>query len=364
MSGLRWTVLALALGIAARVVAARAGETGDEEVIALLAQRDAADPSRELARAVEVQLSDLPVRFEVVWIDALPASLAEQQLVAESCAAERGALAVIWLDLLRPERLFFFLAAEGGERILARRLAGDRGAAETAAVIARASVAALLEGGRVEVAPPAARDEQEEKRPPPPEPPDEPEAEPPEPEEESGSAPPRLGLEVAYSLELPASRPPATHGAELGLAGGPRGPLSAFLRYRLAAPLEARSNGIELVQRRYPVSAGARLELAAGPLRVGAELGLTLAWVDERIRALSERMDPGRPQSWLAFSLSPAARLALPVFSAFELYASAGVAIPLDPVRYTVDDGGGRSALYEPWPVRPFAMIGVAARLL
>ncbi|MFO8072948.1 MAG: hypothetical protein R6V85_13830 [Polyangia bacterium] len=363
MSDLRWTVLVLALGIAARVVAARAGETADEEVIALLAQRDAGDPSRELARAVEVQLSDLPVRLEVVWIDALPASLAEQQLAAESCAAEHGALAVIWLDLLRPERLFFFLAAEGGERILARRLAGDQGATETAAVIARASVAALLEGGRVEVAPPAAPDEQEEE-PPPPEPRDEPEAEPPPTGEESGSDLPRLGLEVAYSLELPASRPPATHGAELGLAARLRGPLSAFVRYRLAAPLEARSDGIELVQRRYPVSAGARLELPAGPLRIGAELGLTLAWVAERIRALSEQMDPGRPQSWLAFSLVPAARLAVPVFSAFELYAAVGVAVPLNPVRYTVDDGGGRSALFAPWPVRPLAAIGVAARLL
>jgi hypothetical protein len=128
-------------------------ESAAEERAALIV-RVAGTPVDALVERIRGQVSDLPIVVRTVELDA-PAD--ERARAALRLGREEGAVAVVWLEPLeRGALLVCVIASESGE-LLVRRLDAptDRADAatserlETAAVVVRATLEALLETGRI-----------------------------------------------------------------------------------------------------------------------------------------------------------------------------------------------------------------------
>ena len=219
----------------------------------------------DILDAVRAQLSDLPVDLRVEPV-VLPSAMPAQIAVAADVAGRAGAGTVFWLDSSVPDRVFVYLAEQGGTRLLMRAVdsADTAERVESVAVIVRGLVQSILAGGTIGVGVPGVPDDVE-----------------PEPTvtavpaEEAPIAPaplPWLGLQLAYSVDFFSAEATALHGLDAGVVFHVHPNWSLVAAYRVLGDAEVSGGGIELGVGRHPLEVGVRFRWPIDDWDFGASL--------------------------------------------------------------------------------------------
>ncbi len=334
---------------------------GPARVVVLIVSQELKDRSEELVRAVDVQLADLPVSLRVERVDAFAPSMAAQEEHAVSVAEQHGAVAVVWCEFHSTQSVYFYLAAGVQERRVLVRHLGSQAEGdyeEAAAIMARASVSAILKGGEIGV------DEREEKK-----------EKTTETSPKQISAPiehqkaepaadrERLVLDAAYALQTVSVDHAVVQGGYLAVGARVRGPLRVYLGYTFQEPINDKQHGISANISRHPIRLGVSLDASRGRWTLGGALAVCLDVYRERYISLNERVVASPDDTRVGFSILPMFRRGFHVVGSFSLFASLGAEIPLPPIEYTVTDGDEKQVIFSNWPVQPSALIGVRAAL-
>ena len=321
-------------------------------VVVMLAERRDTAAAEVVIRAVQAQLSDVSVALQVIWVDALAPDLPSQIAKAEEVARGSAAVAVIWCDLARADRIYLYFAAPSGGRVLVRELAGSGtgGMAEALAIIVRSSVEAVLAGGEIgTVVPPKPKEEERDRRLP--------------PAVAKAKDEGRLDVTAAYELDVVSNSNPVVHAAAVALSLRLGDHFSLGVGYALSGLLEAETDGASLKLRRHPVWMGGSVFGRAGRARLGLDLAFQLDFVTERTRATAAGVVPAKGGRELEPSIVPLFRIAVTVIPHLELFVAAGADIALHRTRYLVDTPDGPVELLTTWPVRPRVIAGLEAAL-
>lgn len=330
----------------------------------VVARADAAstDP---LALALEGQLVDLPVTFEIVEAPPSEPGFGARVRSVATLAAEQHADLVVWFEREPDERMFVFLSQTGHQRTLVRELsARDADSPHAVALLVRSVAEALVHGGRIGVEVPT----------PPP-------AEPPASTEEGAPAPaptptpvpappsttrrPPLAalLDIGYRLTAFAREAPVTHsimpGAEL-LVGRHA---SVFGRAGFTMPMSIRSPWVDVDLRAVPIALGGRAHARLGRRwEVGGRLAVQLEIVRRRVRARDVTVDAAPTARRVLTSISPAVAVGLWVSPRVRLGLEAGVDATVRPLALVVAGPEGDLRVLQTFGWRPFAgfRVGIA----
>jgi hypothetical protein len=349
MTRLVWIWLALLL-------VCSAGEAAAQEAappVTMIVPTDREEEiSRLVVRAVQSQLSDLPVTFRLSPVSELPGALKEQISLAEQVAAEGGALAVFWCDFTDPGQALLFLRGTDRDRILVRRIDATEAAAlsEEVAIIVRASVAELLRGGRIgiQVAEAVAAEQ------------------PPaliEPAAEGLPSVLEIAQRTGYLFQTLSTEQPASHGLDLMLGVRAHPVVWAFFGFTMVGTLSQDGDAAALRLRRHPLRLGAAALFRIGMFEVGASLAAQLDYVTFEVRGLDEGMAAVRDRDDVLLSLVPEGVAGLRILPRAVLVATVGFEIPVSAVHYVVQTPRGTEILLDPWPVQPRFSVGVRIEL-
>ena len=364
-----------------------------QRVVVMVAAAGLQEAFAPMVQAVRGQLSDLPIVFQMYWVDSYENDLPSQEEVANRVAAKTGADVVFWYDLSRSDRLYLYIAVPALGRVLVRRLEGSgRGANETLAIILRSSIDAIINGELSREIPenrePADGEPQpeesnpksegaEEKTEPAPVG-SEPEALPVPPIQLPGapadlvppSAPvrrfPQKTVEIgaAYGFEALGKAHPQVHGFALGLDAHIQSGWSVHASYTFFPPIEDTRAGVRVVLRRHPAWVGAKYTKVIDRVDVGAGLSLCIDHISEKISSEFDTMTPAKGESEIQVAAAPMVNFGIRATPVLRFFASAGIRIPMNPVEYVVDATSNMFKLFDFWPVQPVARVGIAAGFL
>jgi hypothetical protein len=344
----------------------RAGEAGDP-VVVLIVPLEHRETSEAVAQACRAQLTDLRIRFELDWVEKIAPELARQEAIAGAIADRTGALAVFWYDIAQPESAHFYLSTSQSKRILVRRLdnSNDSNLDEMVAVIARSSIHALLDGGQIGVGSPIAdhdhlndpsqsgdlaeRGSQ---------------APHPAPASEKTDPPKhRIAMEVSYIYQAVSEDHLAVNGAAIAARLRILGGWYGIASYLLVDRIEAEGYGVQMTLERHPFLLGSGYCFSLGRTCIGGLIAFGLEIEMEKIRTLTDELEPVKTDTHLGASLLPAIRLDVQIIGPLSLYLMIGVEIELNRYMYTVNNGLDRDVIFESWPVQPTGLLGVSTAI-
>jgi hypothetical protein len=345
----------------------------------MLASREDEALSRAVIRAVEAQLSDLPVAFHVSWVARMPGDVESQVGLAGDEATRIGALAVFFCDALPPERVSLYVAAPTGGDLLRRRLEPSSAYAETLALIVRATVevlleepeggAALLEASAWQQAggPPAAGASEAS--------PLRPQERPPAARPDDGSgqdaqvrtpavaARRRLAAGAAYQLEMWSRDRLAVHGIAVELDVRLWDGLHAMARYVFVFPFGASRDGVDIELSRHPIAVGLRYCYPIGIVELIGSMALVVDPVGDQV-AVEEPMSEVEHSGEIEVGLLPGFELAVRPLRWLRPFIALGVAVPFTRVEYAIEQGPETRPVLTSWAARPWLMVGLSAVVL
>jgi hypothetical protein len=341
----RTTLIALALATLCSGGRARAQDDDAEpSKVVMIAPQGDQQHSRRTAEAVEAQLADLPVTFDLEWVEAIPPELRAQVDEAREVTERRDATAVFWADPSQPDQLFLYIADPEGGRVLIRSISSAGGGAEarleTVAVIIRAAVKAVLAGGTVGV-----------------------EAPPEEPEEPSGPTG-ELDVFVSYALVLYSNEVLTLHGARLGLSARLAGWARAYLAYRLQWPLSVEDEYVGLDVSPHPMELGAAGRFHLGDWYVEAAVGLMVDVVTVDVTALEDQVLTRSVEHRWLFGATPSLSLGRALGRIASIYLAVSADVLFNEHWYAVETPDGTQTVLRPWTVRPVFRLGALFTLL
>lgn len=333
----------VALAIAVSAIGAPAAAQEPTPVV-MIAPADDEEPSRRAAEAVAAQLADLPVTFDVEWVERIEPELRVQVARAREITEQRSATAVFWIDLSVPEQLFFYIAEPEGDRILMRSISaegeGVEARLETLAVIIRGAVKAILAGGKIGVeAPPV---------------------EPVEPPGPSGA----LDVFLSYTLVLYSSEELLLHGARIGLSARLAGWARVFAAYRLQLPLRVEDDYVGLDVSPHPVEIGLAGRFPLGDWYLEAGVGVMVDVVTVDVAALEDNVITRSVNHHWLFGATPSLTLARNLGRIASIYLAVGADVLFNEQWYGVETPEGTRTVLRPWSVRPVFRLGALFTLL
>ncbi|MBN1770848.1 MAG: hypothetical protein JXB32_06300 [Deltaproteobacteria bacterium] len=329
--------------------------------VLMIVPRSNAGVSERAVEAARAQLADLPVEIEVVWVETMTPGLREQLGVIRVLAAERGAGIAFWVDLESADEVMVYVAEPGGGRVLARAI--DTGGQpeesryEITALILRATIEALVQGGEIGVRMPELPDVVS---PPVIRPVPAPPVAPPPPVE----AVPVLELSGAYAPALQDDGLSVVHAGRLALTWRPAAWAGVFAACRLVAPFERENEQVVLSFEPHPFEIGFGVRWTWGDWRLdlsGALVNDVVSWSAQPRRDTVETRSP----SWRwVVALAPEVAVRWSPLGNYALFAGLGMDFVLNDGPSVVDTPLGPATVVEPWPVRPFLRLGVEMVLL
>lgn len=326
------------------------GQRSQHMTVVLVVTNENPERSSAVVRAVAAQLGDLPVTLRLQRVDSYGATLAEQESMAERIADEHDALAVIWCEIERVDRVYFYLAAESADRrVLVRRVDGlhEGNLDDVIAIITRTSVNALLDGGEIGVRRAAQTKDK---------------AQPPEPRRDDDDLS-QFALDAAYQLQVISTDHPANHGASVAARLRIWRILHGYVAYAFVAPIEDERLGIRTKLKRYPLCLGAMILGSHGRLRPGGMIGFVLDFTKAQHRSVDPSMTAKPADFRTGASLRVVGVLDVQLIGLLGLFVAVGVDAPLNRARYNVNDGERLWPVFEPWPVQPIALLGLTAAI-
>jgi len=356
------TGLTLATLLAAGPIRAQteSRETQPSQRVVLIGSLELEDTTHTLIRAVEAQLSDLPVEFAVEWVDRIPENLSAEVDEARAITVRTDALAVFWCDLSRADEVYLYLSNAEQSRILVRRLdTGEKGVRfESLAVIVRSVIDAMLRGGRIGI-------ELGDPAPPPTVAYETPaqvktwSGEEPAPDDPGRSERDfLLGLQVGYALSGHSSRVPVTHGVDLRLSLVTRVGFEAFAGYVVRLPIAITDRDISIDIETHPAFLGAGWIFAFGRLGVGGGAEVILDFTVQSTRQVATSTAVPRDHRDLIFAAAPYLAGTCELFEdRLALRLQLEVHFVFNPVRYVAEELGDERVVHEPWPIVPVGVI-------
>jgi hypothetical protein len=311
--------------------------------------------------ALQAVLSELLSRQQVTVRFASIASVDAHQILNEH-SNDPPAVARVWIDLRDPNRVTLYLTGAREDRVLVRHVPLvtrlDEVAREEIAHIVEATVEALLVGGRIDIV----ADETYRKTVK-----AEPTVPPPSERAPTGVA---LDLAIAYEAQGWSASTPLLHSAALFLGVEAR---SGSLRpgawisgeYRFPTTIEGPLVSARLDQGAF--RAVATLDWAAAKrwlLGLGIGGGIDLVRVSPSANA-GANVDPA-PAYFATLPMLRAMGVGRYAFTPrTELFAGIAVDYDLLGTRYLLhQDSRADTPVFQPWRVRPMALIGVASDVL
>jgi hypothetical protein len=345
----RFVATVLAIGA---IPSAAAADEAVSSVVVLLASTQSPGALDPLLLGIRAQVSDLPVSLVMEEVTELPPSLPDQVALASRLALRDSAVAVFWLDLFRPGRLFIYLAEPGGSRVLVRAVEASTGVAgiEAVAVIVRGLVQAIIEGGTIGVQP-ASTHMTATAAPGPPLPAMTPSPSP---------SMPWLSVQLALALDFRFKQAPVQAGLDAGLLLSPHENWTIFADYRLLTGAQTPSADIDLEVSRHPMTVGVRVQWPFGAWDIGASLFGVLDYVTEEAVVHSSRLTVTKSDAvWLGGVglLAHGSWRATPVL---RLFVNAGLEVYTSTLEYVVELSGGPAVLLSSLPVCPRILVGVS----
>ncbi len=332
-------------------------------------QRDQIEPVIE---SVDAQLADLPVIFEVSWIEGIADGKEQRETTAKKVADETGARVVFWCDLTAARSVYFYVGMPDGGIVLARRLEDSPSSvvAEALAVIVRSLIKSILRGEEIEVfveeqSEPIKEEEKKEevtkkeKKS--------------EPKEDNAPGPREkiFSLESAYAVEVQSSDSVA-QGIAVGVGVRIARMWNVFARYELFIPIDKRKEleGFKLDIERHPVWIGARFGGDLGKVvNLSGALAIRFDFLTMDVRENPDGFDINDDPS-VEVSVVPILRMGLRIAGPVELLLSVGADIPIYYVKYRIpvvqaetDGEANERYVINNWPVRPLGLVGVSVVL-
>ena len=314
----------------------RAG--GEEScTVVMLVPEDREETARSAVLAVKGQLSDLPVKFHVEWVDSTITDISLMAEAAARIAMSKNAAAVFWLDISVSGKLFFFIPGEEKGKLLTRsvKIEGMGMSGEEAmAVIIRSMIKALpcKPGSEPAPSPPARgkRDNQVA----------------------------LLDFSISYGLSLYSRQKLLIHGARLCASVRLLPFLRIFIAYRVIPPMRIQSDRAVLSLRPHPVEAGLTLRWSRKHWKLEVGAAAVFDWLTWSVTAMRDSVSPTPPYAGLTGAVSPFIAVSwMPArFLAFFLSISADIMV--NEKRYVVKTTSGLRTVLDPWKVRPYIQAG------
>ncbi|MBX3191747.1 MAG: hypothetical protein KF819_32455 [Labilithrix sp.] len=315
-----------------------------------------------LTRVLRERLSDAGAEVAFQTADAIDA-----EAILAPPSADRAHLAHVWVDLAGEQGLTVYVVDATSDRILVRRVARQDNpevAWEGVGHIVELAVAALRAGERIGIERAAARREllpaAEPSAPPAPPPP-----------------PPReREIAVAPPVRKERTLSPGLFYETLLLGDGPEPVTGPGAMLELTVPTRRLTlGGVASAQYRLPLVAagdGAEVRLEGGAFRV---LG-SASFAVSKAGTLAVDLGPGLDVTAARAIEGPLVRATSPSTSwsfvaraelryshdlrVVRVFATVGLDAAAQLRRYVLDRGSERVVAFEPWPIRPFASVGVA----
>ncbi|MCP4602665.1 MAG: hypothetical protein GY847_19480 [Proteobacteria bacterium] len=362
--GIGFAIIALVIVLGANAQDEAQDEPPRENIVVMIASSSQGKALKPIIQAVRGQLSDLPVSFDVTWVNELGPDLPAQEELAGQVADDKDATAVFWCDLSRSDKMYVYIAAPEIGRVLVRRLdgSGPGGTPETLAIIVRASINSML---RIPVENTEVQDKQKEES----------------DVEEQGPAeetPPaeietpvdkenRLGVEAAYAIDMMHEEHLAVHGLALTFDVHIVKGLHVFLGYLISARIPVMKEPVRLELTRHPISIGARFAVPLGRIYLGGSVSANLDYTTEsRETRESSTIKPKQTNEMGEFgvSIAPMLRMGLRIIDYLKIFLSFGVDIALTRQEFVVEVNNNPETVFYSWAVHPIGRIGVSVGFL
>ncbi len=342
-----------------------------KQIVAMLVPADQEDQLGQIVHAVDSQLSDCNVALRLMRVQNLGETLETQVAVAERVSLETGALAVFWCDLVTNGEMYLYLSEEAGKRILVRKLekTEERGRAEGLAIIVRSSVLALMQGGKIGVeveqaVVPQKTDQHETARPTPNPPSKSPRVIEERVSPATGST--RFALQVAYAFQSVSEDHYAQHGLDLAIDVRVHPHLSLLAGYTIFGAAEKNVDSVDVRFYRHPARLGVRAHIDLGAVELGGALALLADFATQKIsvsRIDPTQMDIASDKNDLFFSLLPSLEIIVPIIDRMSFFFAAAAEVQLNSRRYVAEMSGQKRVLLDSWPVQPWIVAGLWAKL-
>lgn len=313
--------------------------------VVVIAARELKEKSTQAIATIRQQLTGMPVRMLVEWVDKLEVTLPGQVRVAREVAKRTGAKMVLWADLSLPDQIFVYIGKGDAGRILVRSVRSEgsaQGRLEAMSLIVRSSVSALAAGAKIGFLPPPA-------------------SRPAKVEHKACVKRPRrrrgvLAGSVAYGVFGFGSE--LSHGAQLGLEARLLPWLRLGLSFRALQTMRADAPSVAVVFERYPLGLEASARWRWG--RFGIEGGGGL-WVERLQWTVTpkrvEVLPTGETSRWV-IAAQAFAGLSWRLIPSAALTLRAGIDLPHDTRPFHVE-AIVVEEVADPWPVQPWVLAGL-----
>jgi hypothetical protein len=389
------------------------GSKQGRKTVVMLEARARTNDATDAAQAVRGQFSDSSLHLEIVWVKEIDKLPLPQLALARKLAAANSSLAVFWYVYLPNGQGNLFIYLPKGDRLLIRELRSsvDSERWEVLAVIVRSTADAVRKGaslGKKWVASTGGarsarsggsgakgegprrkevdenpgergadtgvrKPEDTRPRPSPPRrgPAAEEKAEPGAGtvEKKRASATDErqwaAGLDAAYVLDGYSGDVGATHGFYVAASLHLFSSWAIVVDYRVQQQIKGSAGPVTTRISRHPIGLGVRYSRGLGRFRVGGRVSLVMDYSTYSTDVEpAASMEPAGKQGDFLFSVAAVARGSVAIAGPLSAFASLGMLVGLDEPRYVAEAAdGNRSALVEPWPIKPLFLVGVSAQL-
>ncbi len=318
--------------------------------------QEAYDP---FLQAVQAQLSDLPVDFQVLLQADFGPDLPTQEEAADRIASETGAAAVVWCDFTQQDRTLLYLAVPEIERVIERRLegSGSGGISESLGIIVRTSIETILRGQAKDLyadkQEPTAKEDVQTKPPP-------------SEKEDVATATDRVhtsrfSLKMALALEMFSKQTPIIPGGTIILDAHLAGRWHAVAGYTLFPSTTGTAAQVELTLVRYAFGLGLAYVHGIGRFDLGAMASVGFESAVEIINASKANMLIDKKSHEFGISLIPCVSIGYRITSQLKIFADMGVDVRLNKVNYILSDfDQNSSVVLATWRARPVVRLGIA----
>lgn len=349
------SILAIALPAAAE------SDTASPYFVLVLPTESEAD----LELAVRAHLTDVEARLVVERAD-LSVQFRDHLVRAGELASSNNAIGVIWVDLDPSNNdILLYLFDRQGTRTMVRRLeAGAATAAarvEETALATRSMVAAVVEGGTIDVHPPAPPAQVEG-------PTEEPiDVEPvprPDRDDDEEPGPPFIEAAVGYAGQLIHESVSWQNGVRTSLAWlSQSGRFSVGAAYVFWVPTDLDFEIARLHLSRHSWEIWGSFSVPLRALRVGGEFALfgELSRRETNTTTLNQGFQPTGPENHLVVGLALRIRIHIQIWRWLGIGALVGVDGLLRRVRYTIETPANE-VLLDPLLIRPMIAISLCGQ--
>jgi hypothetical protein len=169
-----------------------------------------------------------------------------------------------------------------------------------------------------------------------------------------------LTLDAAYILSVPSQKWHLIHGAHLGLALKIFAFARLYISYCVAAPLRIANSDIRLRIVPHPVGLGVVFFLHHRIVEPRFRMGLGIDYATLSYTVRDDSLTSDDQTGYIQISLVSALELGIDLADLFKIVAGFGMNVHMTRPRYDLTFSETPRTVFEPWPVQPFATIGVS----